>query len=149
MNTTIKQSVVWGVLATIVMSIFMVTATLTGVSPMPAPIPVALVKTFLGPMPKPALIFLGIIAHLVYGGVAGGILGQIFKERINLWIGLGWGVLLWLLMQVIFLPILGWGAFGSAITPKIAVATLILHLIYGGTLGWGLQWRLQSNPMVS
>jgi len=33
----------------------------------------------------------------------------------------------------------GWGVFGTAITPKIAVATLVLHLIYGATLGWGLR----------
>ena len=148
MNNTIKQGVIWGLLATVVMSIFMVTATLTGLSPMPAPIPMALVKKVLGPMPKPVLIFLGIIAHLGYGGVAGGILGQLFKERINLGIGLGWGVFLWLLMQVIFLPILGWGLFGSAITPKVAVATLILHLIYGITIGWGLQRKLQTTPVM-
>jgi hypothetical protein len=33
-------------------------------------------------------------------------------------------------------PFLGWGAFGAAITPIIAVATLVLHLVYGATFGW-------------
>ncbi len=28
------------------------------------------------------------------------------------------------------------GFFGLAITPRIAVATLVLHLVYGFTLGW-------------
>jgi hypothetical protein len=41
-------------------------------------------------------------------------------------------------MELMVLPLLGWGVFGSAITPKIAIATLALHLVYGGTLGWGL-----------
>lgn len=33
------------------------------------------------------------------------------------------------------------GLFGTAITPAIAVATLVLHLIYGATLGWLLDLR--------
>lgn len=32
----------------------------------------------------------------------------------------------------------GWGLFGVAITPKVAIATLVLHLIYGAALEWGL-----------
>ncbi|MBS1271014.1 MAG: hypothetical protein MAGBODY4_00143 [Candidatus Marinimicrobia bacterium] len=59
----------------------------------------------------------------------------LFSNR-SIGFGFLWGTILWLIMQVIWLPILGWGIFGSNITPKIAVATLILHLIYGGTLGW-------------
>jgi hypothetical protein len=50
--------------------------------------------------------------------------------------GLLLGVMLWAVMQVLWLPFLGWGMFGSAVTPKIAGATLVLHLIYGGTVGW-------------
>jgi hypothetical protein len=38
------------------------------------------------------------------------------------------------------------GLFGTAITPKIAVATLVLHLIYGVTLGGGLQLVAVSPP---
>ena len=52
--------------------------------------------------------------------------------------GLGLGLFLWLVVQVAVLPLLGWGLFGTAVTPKIAVATLVLHLIHGGALGWGL-----------
>lgn len=52
--------------------------------------------------------------------------------------GLALGVFLWLLMQVAVLPLIGWGLFGTAVTPAIAGATLVLHLIYGGVLGWGL-----------
>ena len=44
-------------------------------------------------------------------------------------------------MEVVFLPFLGWGFFGVAITPRIAVATLILHLVYGATLGLLMDWK--------
>lgn len=48
-------------------------------------------------------------------------------------------------MQIMFLPFLGWGLFGTAITPKIAVATLVLHLVYGGVLGWPLDRDMPST----
>ncbi|MGH7647503.1 MAG: hypothetical protein ACREND_05260, partial [Gemmatimonadaceae bacterium] len=55
--------------------------------------------------------------------------------------GLLFGVALWLVMQLVWLPYLGWGAFGSTITPRIAGATLVLHLLYGGTAGWLIDRR--------
>ncbi|MCF7803932.1 MAG: hypothetical protein K9N46_01350 [Candidatus Marinimicrobia bacterium] len=135
MNTSIKDGFIYGLLATLAMTVIMLLSVATKISPMPAPIPVALVKTLLGAMPKPALMALGMIAHFIYGGIAGSIFAWLFSNR-TLGVGFLWGAILWLIMQVVFLPILGWGIFGSNITPKIAVATLILHLIYGGTIGW-------------
>lgn len=38
-------------------------------------------------------------------------------------------------MGLAWLPYLGWGLFGTGITAKIAAATLLLHLVYGTTLG--------------
>ena len=89
---------------------------------------------------------IGMLAHFIYGGVAGLVFTLVIKNKVNIWKGLGWGIFLWLGMQLIFLPLLGWGIFGSAISPKIAVATLMLHLVYGSTLGWGLgrQYKITS-----
>lgn len=137
MNTSIKNGFIYGLSATLAMTVIMLLATVTGVSPMPAPVPVALVKTVLGAIPKPALMILGLIAHFIYGGLAGSVFVRLFKKSFQM-NGFLWGVILWLIMQVLFLPILGWGLFGSALTLKIAVATLVLHLIYGGTLGFSL-----------
>jgi len=80
---------------------------------------------------------LSVGSHLGYGSVFGGLLTQLFPEA-GLREGVGLGVALWLVMQVAVLPLLGWGLFGVSITPKIVIATLLLHLIYGATLGWGL-----------
>ena len=116
----------------------MVVATVTGVSPMPEPIPKAVVATLFGSeLPKPVLLVLVIGLHLGYGGFFGAVLARV-AQPVTIWKGLGLGVVLWAMMQVTFLPFLGWGVFGTAITPKIAVATLVLHLIYGGLLGWAL-----------
>jgi len=49
-------------------------------------------------------------------------------------------------MQRLWLPLLGWGLFGTGITPAIAAATLILHLVYGATTGWCIA-RWDSNAL--
>lgn len=128
----------WGAVATLVMSAVMIAGVASGVSPMPKPIPVALVGHTIGPLPMPAAMALGLIAHLSYGAIAGAVLAGLFN-RVTVWTGLGYGVLLWVLMGLIWLPYLGWGLFGTANEPRIAVATLLLHLVYGATLGLLLQ----------
>jgi len=110
----------------------------TGMAPMPEPIPKALVSLVFGSgLTAPLPMALSAGSHLGYGGVFGALLARLYPEA-GLREGLGLGVLLWLVMEIVVLPVLGWGFFGAAITPKIAVATLVLHLIYGATLGWGL-----------
>lgn len=50
--------------------------------------------------------------------------------------GLGWGVILWLLAQVVVMPMMGGGFFSSAMGGMMAVmGSLMGHLLYGGILG--------------
>lgn len=133
-----------GVLGTVAMSIPMIAATVTGISPMPKPIPAAIIGSLFGPgLPKPLLMLLAAGSHLAYGGAWGAAFAMMSK-RVTVWKGLWLGIGLWLIMQVVVLPALGWGVFGSAVTPRIALATLILHLIYGATTGYALQ-RIASR----
>ncbi len=126
----------WGMVATVVMSIPMIVGAAAGFLPMPRPIPAAIVGTIFGQaLPQPVLMMLAAGSHLAYGGVAGGVLATITRS-VTVMKGLGWGVLLWAVMGVAWLPFLGWGIFGTGISPRVAVATLVLHLIYGVTLGW-------------
>lgn len=125
----------WGVVATLAMSVLMVIGVTTGFSPMPSPIPEAIASKILSGAPQPLILLLAVTSHLAYGGVWGSILASLTRP-VTIWKGVGLGVFLWLLMQVTVLPFLGWGLFGAGVTPKIAGATLILHLIYGTTLGW-------------
>lgn len=134
----IWRGAAWGVIATIVMSIPMLIGMMTGVAPMPEPIPKALVTLVFGTALETPLVFgLAAGSHLAYGGFFAALLARAVSS-VTVWIGLGLGAVLWLVMQVVWLPLLGWGVFGTAVTPKIAVATLVLHLIYGGVLGWGV-----------
>lgn len=124
----------WGLVATVVMSAVMVLGMVTGVSPLPKPIPAALVATTLGPLPQPGLLALAAVAHLAYGGAAGAVLAGLIR-RVNVWVAAAYGIVLWTLMGLVWLPYVGWGLFGTAVTPKVAVATLVLHLVYGVVLG--------------
>ncbi len=137
-RATLWRGFGWGVLATIAMSIPMMIGMASGVAPMPEPIPKVLVTLVFGEsLPAPLLMAFAAGSHLGYGGVFGTILTRM-TAQVTLRAGLVLGIVLWFIMQVAVLPLLGWGLFGTAITPKIAVATLVLHLIYGGVLGWGL-----------
>lgn len=134
----IRRGFTYGIVATVVMSVLMLAGMVTGQSPIPEPIPRAIVATLLGDRaPKPVTIALAVGLHLACGGVFGAALAR-FAAPATVAKGLGLGVGLWLVMGVAFLPFLGWGAFGTAIAPSIAVATLLLHLVYGATLGWAL-----------
>ena len=129
----------WGLVATLAMSILMVIGFATGISPMPKPIPAAIVgKVVAGVLgegiPQRAIMAVAVASHFAYGGFWGAVLAALTRP-VTLWKGLSLGAFLWLLMGMVALPFLGWGLFGLAITPQIAVATLVLHLVYGATLG--------------
>lgn len=140
----------WGVVGTLAMSVLMLTGVAMGISPMPKPIPLAVVGQVLGPgTPQLLLMALAIIAHLTYGGFWGAVLAALTRP-VTVWKGLGMGVAVWFLMQILVLPFIGWGFFGLAVTPMIAAATLMLHLVYGGTTGW-LGWKadqLETGEVV-
>lgn len=125
----------WGAVATVAMSVLMILGMATGLAPMPKPIPAALVgKLTGGALPQPALMATAVVLHLGYGAFWGGVLSAV-TDRVTLWHGFALGVGLWLIMQMAVLPFLGWGLFGVTQTPRIALATLVLHLAYGGTFG--------------
>lgn len=136
----------WGVVATVAMSILMVLGLVTGMAPMPKPIPAAIVEKLTGGLPRPALMGVAVVLHLGYGGVWGGVLAGVARP-VTVWKGVGLGLLLWLLMQLAVLPWLGWGLFGAARTPAIALATLVLHLVYGVTLGVIADRSAVSRPV--
>lgn len=128
----------YGVAATIAMSTVMAFGAVSGASPLPEPVPKAIVTSLLGvggPLPLVAALAVGL--HLAYGGAFGALLAAAGRP-VTLAKGVGLGVALWLPMGLVFLPALGWGRFGTDVTPQVAVATLALHLVYGAVLGWTL-----------
>lgn len=144
-NRAIYRGLGYGAIATLVMTLVMVTGMSTGVAPMPQPIPKAIAERvmglFMADVPTVLSMITGLIAHFGYGAAAGAVFAVLFSGRTHWKTGLLWGVVLWIVMQIVVLPLIGWGLFGIGETgfpPKIAVGTGVLHMIYGGILGWGV-----------
>lgn len=131
------QGFTWGVVATIAMSVVMVITVATGLSPLPEPIPKALVTDVVGLEGKPVVMATAAGAHLLYGGLFGGILGTV-SDRVSVGHGVALGIGLWAVALVVVFPVLGWGVAGLSLGPRPAVATLALHVVYGTVLGIGL-----------
>lgn len=64
-------------MATVAMSVVMVLGSTTGVSPMPKPIPVALLAHTLGGLPMPTLLGLALVTHSAYGALTGAVLAAL------------------------------------------------------------------------
>lgn len=72
------------------------------------------------------LIFPAIYTFLLYRLLPGGPVAK----------GLIWGGILWLLLEIMVMPVLGMGVFGSAgPAMKGAAAAMLAHLVYGAILG--------------
>jgi uncharacterized protein DUF6789 len=126
----------WGVVATIPMSVLMFLGLITGISPISRPIPEEVVIAVFGEgLPRPLILLLAAGSQLAYGGFWGAVLAALTRPA-TIWAGIALGVFLWFVVQGAVLPFLGWGVFGVTVDPRAAVATLILHLVYGATLGW-------------
>lgn len=94
---------------------------------------------------------LALIIHFLYGILGSWILVKIYGNRVNTPKGLGLSVVLWLIMMVVYSPIIGWGVFGLGASAhelppdaplhlgpalRYAMTTLIIHLVYGIIVGW-------------
>ena len=129
------QGAEWGLVATAVMTIFMV----LGVALFPArlarPFPLLLASRLLPHAGRGWLAAATVIGHAGYGALAGLVFAYLARPM-SLGKGIGYALFLWFTMQIIFVPWLGWGDFGLLHSSGFALYTLLLHLPYGATLGW-------------
>lgn len=101
---------------------------------------------------------LALLVHFGYGAFWSIILIVATGNHPSIGKGLLLSIVLWLIMMVIYSPIIGWGFFGFADTsgmvdklqleqgPKYLVMTLVLHLLYGATIGWlNAVWRTSDE----
>ena len=84
---------------------------------------------------------MGMTMHLVNGAV---IFPLIYAYALFGWLpgppaikGVIWGVILWLMAQVVVMPMMGAGLFGLNMGGMMAAfGSLLGHVVYGGLLGW-------------
>jgi hypothetical protein len=124
------RGLLWGLIATCAMSVFMSVAAAVHRSAAAYQVPILVGHRLLG-LPVAAAL----VAHLAYGALAGGIFA-LLAGPMTLGKGIGYGLFLWFTMQITFVPALGWAEFGLRIGPRQAAQALLFHLVYGAALGW-------------
>ena len=122
----------------------MMIAKATGMTALDKPPPLILGQMIFGKgAGGPAVLTMGLIWHLLNGALLGAVFyySAAYGVLFNLTIGsaVTFGVLLWLLFNLIILPLSGQGFFGSKTKNglfKTTIMTFMAHVIYGFSLGY-------------
>ncbi len=122
-----------GIATAILLSAVMVLALKIGISPLPKPLGLAFAETVLGgPRPLP----IGLLFHVAYVTIWSVAFVAQFRDRLPLRNALLLGLVLYILVLVVFFPVVGWGFLGLAVSPKLIVASLVPHVLFAVFL-WG------------
>ncbi|HLK91452.1 MAG TPA: hypothetical protein VKZ18_16255 [Polyangia bacterium] len=126
-----------GVMATAAMTVVMAISVVPGVPLAFRPFPVELVHHAFPVLGLWSLALLTLVLHFGYGAAAGALFSFLARPM-SVGRGLAYGFGLWIVMEVSFVPWgYGWLEFGLGHGyPWSAVFMLVLHLFYGGVLGW-------------
>ena len=109
----------------------------SGITPMPQAPSLAFAETLLGPVPDPV----GLVFHLFYVTGVTTLFLAIAGPRPRKRAIAAASAILWAITVFAFFPIVGWGVLGLAVTPKVAVAALGPHVLYGLVL-WAVDRAL-------
>ena len=130
----VLRGAIWGLAAAIAMGAFMLIGWAAGGSSARRPFPALIVSQALGHRGGAAVGLLAVVAFLAYGVLAV-VAFAYFSRPMTLAKGIAYGMFVWFVMMVIFVPWLGWYDFGLRRGAGFALYTLVLHLIYGAVLG--------------
>jgi hypothetical protein len=131
-----------GIAVSILTAAFMLATAKAGVSPLPKALGLAFAETVLGrALPLPV----GLLFHTVWTTAFSALYVILFRDALTFMRALWLGVLLWLLVLVFFFPVVGWGFFGLAVSPKLIVGAAIPHLLFALFL-WSLcRWAFGAR----
>ena len=135
-----------GITVSILTAAFMAATMKAGVSPLPKALGLAFAETVLGrPLPLPV----GLVFHTVWVTAFSVVYVGMFRDALTflraLWLAIG----LWIVVLVVFFPIVGWGFFGLAISPKLIVGSAVPHLLFALLL-WSLcRWAFKEARRVA
>jgi hypothetical protein len=126
----------------IVTASFMLASATIGVSPLPKALGLAFAETVLArPLPLP----IGLLFHTAWTTAFSVLYVVLFRYALTFMRAFWLASALWLLVLVFFFPIVGWGFFGLAVSPKLIVGAAIPHLLFAASL-WGLcRWAFAAG----
>jgi hypothetical protein len=115
----------------------MLAAAKSGVSPLPKALGLAFAETaFARPLPLPV----GLLFHTAWTTAFSVFYVVLFRDALTFMHAFWLAFALWLLFLVLFFPIVGWGFFGLAISPKLIVGAAIPHLLFAAFLCGLSRW---------
>lgn len=137
---SLPRAVGIGILVSVVTAAVAQALTFAGLSPFPKPPSLAFAETVFGrALPLPV----GLLFHTVYVTFWSVVYVRYFPRR-DVWTALGLAAVLWIVILVVFFPVVGWGLAGLSISPKLIAASLVPHLLFGLLL-WGLDKYLPKQ----
>lgn len=134
-----SKGIIAGLVATVVLTLLMVMKGMMGLMP-ELNVITMLSGMAHAKMGMPAVPMIGFILHFIIGAVLWGILFHTFNGALpgenQLVKGIVFGVIAWLLMMLLVMPMAGAGLFGMNMGMMAPVMTLMLHVIFGAVLGY-------------
>jgi hypothetical protein len=134
MSNAVKGMVAGGA-ATAALSVAMLLIGATGLEPQ-----LELMRLLLTFLDAPSQYVLGWLAHIVIGSIVLGGLFALVEPRLGADTrtksGILYGVIVWLVMMLVFMPAAGAGYFGFQLSVLAPLVMLGQQVLYGGVLGW-------------
>ena len=136
MDTSLRNGLIAGLAATVVLSVLLVLKSMMGV--MPALDPILMIASMMG-MP----VTMGWVGHFVICTILWGGLYALLYERLPgdnpVLKGVALATAAWLVMMIVLMPMAGAGIFGMSLGMMAPVMTLVMHVIFGAVLGGAYQ----------
>ncbi|MGC8536996.1 MAG: DUF6789 family protein [Rhizomicrobium sp.] len=137
----IMRGMIAGLVATLALSALMMMKTMMGMMPQ------LNIITMLSAMAGTQSPLVGWLIHVVIGTFVWGTLFAVVQG----WLpgttatmrGVVFGILAWLMMMIVVMPMAGVGVFGLKFGIAAPVMTLMLHIVYGATLGASFAWQAE------
>jgi len=130
-----------GLVATVVLAAMMIIKGMMGV--MPGLNVVAMIAAILG-----TSITVGWIIHILVHTIAGGggfaLLYNVIPGSNALVKGIVYGIVAWLVLMLIVMPLAGVGLFGLSLGVMAPVIILAFHIVFGAVLGFVYQMKVKS-----
>jgi len=141
----LSKGIIAGLVATVVLSMIMVAKAMMGL--MPELNVIAMLSSMMHTAPA-----IGWAMHFMIGALGWGIGFAVFYNILpggsSLTKGVMFGVIAWLMMMLLVMPMAGAGVFGLNMGMMAPVMTLMLHAIFGAVLG-GVFGKLSNGNSIA
>lgn len=123
-----------GVVTALLLTAVMLPAFKLGIAPMPKFPSLAFAEMLFGrELPLPV----GLLFHVAYVTFWAVAYVMLLRDRLTFLNALWLALALWLVLLIVFFPLVGWGFLGLAVSPKMIPASLVPHVLFAIFL-WGL-----------